>query len=370
MRHRLLRAAALAVALGLVSVVDACSSHGPTGVEELVVGSLTVSPDSVMVAAEPALFPDGARDLAVTVFNRSGQPISIFEPRVDAAPAGIVSVSRAMVVTGSTPGSALITVSAGLYHRTVKAVVVANPDTAIRIAGHRGFTALFPENTAIAVQGTFDAHGDAADIDVRLTKDDVPVLMHDATVDRTTNGTGAVRDLTYAQISRLDACSKQSARWGPCPVPSLRSVLEQASGRGALFIELKEAWGSAEVARLLADIRDTGMRHHVLLTSFDYANLRSIRKLDPDVPVGLLTSSLPSVAVVASLGRAVAMPDDRALLADPAGTRAFVSAAAARKLEVITWVVDRTDDARALAAMGIHRFISDTTLDRGAITSR
>ena len=102
----------------------------------------------------------------------------------------------------------------------------------MHIMGHRGAAAYEPENTLLGIRTALAIGVTAVEVDVQLTKDNELAVIHDHTVDRTTNGKGAVRDFTLAELQRLDAGKGE-------PVPSLAAVAEAVAGRAHLIIEVK-----------------------------------------------------------------------------------------------------------------------------------
>ena len=112
----------------------------------------------------------------------------------------------------------------------------------IYVAAHRGWSAKYPENTLEAMQAALDLGVDQLETDVRITKDGELVLMHDATVDRTTNGTGKVCDLTLAEIRQLDAGIKKAPEYAGMQVPTFIEFMELVKDHPTitLDVELKE----------------------------------------------------------------------------------------------------------------------------------
>ena len=108
----------------------------------------------------------------------------------------------------------------------------------MEIFAHRGFSSQYPENTMIAFRKALEAHADGIEMDARLTADGRIVIMHDPTVDRTTNGTGKVRDLTLAEIRALDAGVKKGMVFENERVPMLEEVFAELGGKLLLNIEL------------------------------------------------------------------------------------------------------------------------------------
>jgi hypothetical protein len=135
------------------------------------------------------------------------------------------------------------------------AALQAQPPNGVYVVAHRGFKAVAPENTIAAFDAAAAVGGDYMELDVHVTKDGELVLMHDGKIDRTTNGTGAVRELTLAEIRKLDAGRGQQ-------VPTLREALLWAKQKG-LRIDIDHKDGPVEdIARV---IHETGMTKQVVI---------------------------------------------------------------------------------------------------------
>jgi glycerophosphoryl diester phosphodiesterase len=131
----------------------------------------------------------------------------------------------------------------------------AQPPNGVWVVGHRGFKAVAPENTIASFEAAAAVGTDYMELDVHQTKDGELVLMHDGKVDRTTNGKGAVRDLTFAEIRRLDAGNGQG-------VPTLREALLWAKTKG-VRIDIDHKDGPVEdIARI---VKETGMVNRVVI---------------------------------------------------------------------------------------------------------
>lgn len=107
------------------------------------------------------------------------------------------------------------------------------------LIAHRGFSSKAPENTVAAFDLAVESGFTNIELDVQLTADDVPVVIHDSSVDRTTNGSGLVASMTYDQLAQLDAGSWFNARFKDENVPSLQLILERYAGQIHLHLELK-----------------------------------------------------------------------------------------------------------------------------------
>lgn len=234
--------------------------------------------------------------------------------------------------------------------------------TDIIVAAHRGFPGLFPENTLVAVRGALDRGADAVEVDVRLTRDGIPVLMHDPTVDRTTNGVGAVNSLTFEQVKRLDACSKFDPALGPCIVPTLKDALQAVRGRGMLIIELKGPFSTSALASLLAEISREGMQHHVIVASFDFSQLATLRNLSRTIVLARYDQGPGARLALSRLKPTAEMPEKSILLDAPFDARAYITSLFADSMDVIPWTVVNAQEAKALAGLGIRHFLSDVPL--------
>lgn len=159
---------------------------------------------------------------------------------------------------------------------------------------HRGFSGKAPENTLAAVRMALALpYVRWMEIDVQLTRDGVPVVIHDFTLDRTTNGHGKIKNMDYEHLRRLDAGSWKGRAFRGERVPSLEEVLELASGRLRLNIELKtsgDMYPGLEKA-VIDLVSSKGMRDDVVLTSFDAGALQRIKELDPRFHTGLIYDS-------------------------------------------------------------------------------
>ena len=153
------------------------------------------------------------------------------------------------------------------------------------VAGHRGDSANYPENTMAAFRAAIAAGVDMIETDVRLSSDGVPVLIHDRTVDRTTDGTGYVKEKTFAELRALNAGTETA----PQQIPTLEELLELlATTDVTLNLEVKEYHeeGNEERSRECVDkceelIRRCGMAEKMLFNSFDAPVLAYIAKTYP-----------------------------------------------------------------------------------------
>ena len=235
-----------------------------------------------------------------------------------------------------------------------------------RWIAHRGAGKLAPENTLAAFRLGAEYGYRAFECDVKLSADGVPFLLHDATLERTTNGAGRAGECQWRELSLLDAGSWHSRRYAGEPPASLQAVAAFVQRNGfALDLEIKPTPGTeahtgalvaAEVARLWH-----GQARVPLLSSFQPEALRAARDAVAGLPRALLLDKLPADAldIAAELG-CVAMITDHALM--DAALRQRIHAAGLRAL---VYTVNMPGRAEQLLAWGIDGIVTDA-VDRFA----
>lgn len=238
---------------------------------------------------------------------------------------------------------------------------IDNLPTPLYIA-HRGLRARFPENTLAAFSGAVDAGAQMIELDVSLSRDRHLVVIHDDTVDRTTNGSGAVKALTMEDLGQLDAGSWFDPRFKGLRLPSLAQVLDTVKGRLLVNIEIKpEAFESHRPAdaverQVLALVYEKKMVDEVLISSFDWRVLDNLRQRDPTIAIGLLSEVPADDRLLEWIERLTAFswhPDYRAL------TRAQVQRVHGAGALVFPYAVDGRIDTRGMLAMGVDGMIVD-----------
>ena len=167
------------------------------------------------------------------------------------------------------------------------------------IIAHRGYRAQYPENTLASFKAALDAEVHMIELDVMLSRDRKLVVIHDATLERTTNGHGLVKRCTLEELKQLDAGSWFHPRFAGERVPSLSEVLDQVSGRAWVNVEIK---GSAYEAHQPADaierqvvklVQRKNVRTSVLVSSFEWKILENITTMK-DAPAVALLSKHPA----------------------------------------------------------------------------
>jgi glycerophosphoryl diester phosphodiesterase len=241
-----------------------------------------------------------------------------------------------------------------------------DPDARLVIA-HRGSSSEAPENTLPAFDAAVRRGADAVELDVRLTADGAPVVIHDATLDRTTDRTGPLAALTLAELRAVDAgwhFTRDLGRTHPyrgreVRVPTLGEVL-WAFPKLSILVEIKEATAQEAVRRVLLQ-EDAAARcvvaseHREALLAFD----------DPPFVRGASAPEISALYRAALLRRRVVSPRYRMLSVPlryrglPVPTSGFVAAARANGCAVHVWTVDSPDTARRLWRRGVSGIVTN-----------
>ncbi len=181
------------------------------------------------------------------------------------------------------------------------------PGEPMRLIGHRGALALAPENTMPAFEAAVRAGADAVEFDVQRTADGVPVVFHDESLERTTDGRGLVRERRFDDVRRLDAGAWFSPAFADTRIPSLDELLRWADpGAVELVLELKQpapASGRDDglVPAVLAPLRAHGLLARTLLISFDHPSIAQAIALEPSARTALLSEGPTLVDPLAPL---------------------------------------------------------------------
>lgn len=159
---------------------------------------------------------------------------------------------------------------------------------------HRGFSGKYPENTMLAFRKAVEAGADGIELDVQLTKDGEIVIIHDETINRTTNGKGAVSDYTYEELSKFDASYIYRGEAGFNKIPTLREYFQMIKDTDLITnIELKtgvnEYLGIEEKVWKL--IKEFKLQDKVIISSFNHFSVLRMRELAPNLKYGLLNET-------------------------------------------------------------------------------
>lgn len=228
---------------------------------------------------------------------------------------------------------------------------------------HRGASAVAPPNTLAAFRRAAELGADGVELDVHLSADGIPVVIHDFTVDATTDGTGRVQDLPLAALKELDAGSRFDPAFVGERIPTLEEVFAEVGGRLLINVELKSMPGNDYPGleeTVAALIRRHGLAERVLVSSFHPLALRRFRRAMPEVPVGFLYETAPLSRLARFL--AALLPGLRPEAVHPWWgmiTPAVVRQAHARRRRVVAWTVDDPEAMARLVEWGVDAVITN-----------
>ncbi len=237
----------------------------------------------------------------------------------------------------------------------------------VQVIAHRGGAGLRPENTLAAFQHAVELGADVLEMDVRLTADGAIVVIHDATVDRTTEGSGTVAEMTLEKLRALDA----GYRWSPdggkafpyrgrgLRVPALEEVFARLPA-ARMVVEMKQ-FTPASAAALCSLVRRAGMPGKVLVASFANDALRAFRDACPEVATSMSAYEARLFVTLrgfyAPAAAALQVPDRmrEMVLVTPE----LVATARRRKLKLHVWTVNDAARMRELVGLGVDGIMTD-----------
>jgi glycerophosphoryl diester phosphodiesterase len=209
----------------------------------------------------------------------------------------------------------------------------------LQIVGHRGAPAYEPENTLRSFRRALDMGVSALELDVQLTRDGRLAVIHDETVDRTTDGHGRVRDFTLAELQRLDAGLGER-------VPALEEVVNLVKGRAHLLVELKQPDAALPALRFSQEHQ---LFESVYLISFWHPAIKALKEQEPRLHTGALLVGCP--ADPAGLARAARA--DALVLQYAYVTKELVDAAHAQNIKVFVWNIDAANTLKPYLTMNL-----------------
>ncbi len=216
---------------------------------------------------------------------------------------------------------------------------------------HRGASGWAPENTLAAMHLALQMGANSLELDVHLSSDHEPVVLHDDTLDRTTNGSGLVRQYSLVELQTLDAGSWFGAEFSGEKLPTLKQVIDQ-TGKARLNIEIKGGADTAIVAEaVVAQIRANKAEKRSLVTSFDEQALQAVKQIAPQMPVGLIAfNRRPDLLA----GDWEAVSCHYEFVDEP-----FVRAVRDSGKHLLVWTVNEIDEMRRLLNLDVDGMISN-----------
>jgi glycerophosphoryl diester phosphodiesterase len=205
-----------------------------------------------------------------------------------------------------------------------------------------------PENTLAGVRKAIELGAEGIEIDVQASADGVPVLMHDLTVERTTNGSGAVAALSLAELRALDA--------GGEPVPTLAEVLDLTKGKVLLIMEIKQPGIEEHIARV---VHEKQALDDVMAWSFYPAALEGMRAAEPQIPCALLVAGESMAQWPKMRALALRLGVQGVSVFAPAVDKSIGEDCRRRGLALYTWTPDSRKEIARLVALGVDGVCSN-----------
>ncbi|MGG0755875.1 glycerophosphodiester phosphodiesterase [Brevibacillus laterosporus] len=229
---------------------------------------------------------------------------------------------------------------------------------------HRGWSGRAPENTMAAIKLALAEPGiQAIEVDVQLSKDGIPVLIHDFTLDRTTNGSGLVKDHTFEQLREWSAGSWFAEEFSNEQIPALEELFQSASQHTCrLNVELKTA---GNLYPLLAEkvvelVEAYELATQVCLTSFDHEIIKRVKELQPSIKTGLIITGKP-VLLREQLAKTGATILSMAYLYL---TKDFVQMMLEEGFEIFAWTIDDENEIERISEWHPNIYICTNHPDR------
>jgi glycerophosphoryl diester phosphodiesterase len=243
------------------------------------------------------------------------------------------------------------------------------------VIAHRGISAKAPENTIAAFQRAAQVPGiDMIELDVRLSKDEKVIILHDRTLQRTSTGNGVARKYALSEIRHFDAGSWFHPAFSDQRIPTLDEVLRLVGRQLWIDIEIKSDWYRREPPGLLEEkvlhaVRQCEMKDRVLFSSFDHRLLANLKRLDPSATTGVLYNiyrdfgRLPS-SLAGSVGASGFVCGKREL------TRRFVEDAHNHDIAVYVYTLNSIGVAEKMSAYGVDGVMSNNADEIVAVVKR
>jgi glycerophosphoryl diester phosphodiesterase len=230
----------------------------------------------------------------------------------------------------------------------------------VLVIGHRGFSAAAPENTQASFKKAMEVGADMIELDVHLSRDGQVVVIHDDTLNRTTNGKGRVANYTLNELKELNAGSWFGSQFFGEKIPTLKEVLELTRGQILLCIELKGGDLGQYSLKDLADwslqeVEKAGMLSQVLFASFDLSAIERIREKNPRIPVALIYSKSWSSPRAVTGERPIPVLSCR----DTVLTQTNAAKARLEGMKILVWTVNREKRMERFLNMGVDGIITN-----------
>jgi len=219
----------------------------------------------------------------------------------------------------------------------------------MQVIAHRGASFLEPENTIRAVERAVKMGADFVEVDVRVSKDNKLVVMHDPDINRTTDGKGLVKDYTVQELKNFDAGDGET-------VPTLDEIITCVKDRIGLVIEIKEPGTEVKILEKI----DENNLENVILTSFYHKSIKNARKTDPSVDAGIIFTCQPVDVnqMVSNAGANIIFPSYRYMNED------MVKQAQNKGISVYPWTIDDPEIFEKFVEMGVDGIVTNKLIEK------
>ncbi len=230
----------------------------------------------------------------------------------------------------------------------------------LEVIAHRGYSARAPENTLSALEHALRCGASALEWDLQRSREGIPIVLHDETLDRTTNGEGLASDFPLEALARLDAGSWFHPLFAGEPLPTLHAVLRQVGQRAErLYPEIKRGATRSEVQRILDEVLAADLLGKTVFISMDWDALDRIGEVAPTSQLGYIVETPERYAAgiqrVRDDARLLLDLDYRIVLQNPELTAEAVAAG----IDLAVWTVNTPEEATQLADAGVTRFTTN-----------
>ena len=230
----------------------------------------------------------------------------------------------------------------------------------VEIIGHRGYPARAPENTVASIEAALTAGAHAVEFDVHVALCGTPVVIHDETLDRTTDGEGPVSQQTVEQLRALDAGSWFDPVFSGERIPTLTEALDHVAGRvHHIYPEVKGIREPPDVDRIVRIVQERALADRTTFISIDWSILERVRTQDPAIRIGFIvvTTDLFDEALSLAVADPAAILDlnHQIALEEPS----VVRRAKDKGVDIVTWTVNEPDEATRLRHAGVTGFTTD-----------
>ncbi len=224
----------------------------------------------------------------------------------------------------------------------------------IKVQAHRGASGYAPENTLPSFRKAVEMQADGIECDVHCTKDKVIVVCHDETIDRTSNGKGAIADMTLDELKKYDFGCRYAPEFQGTQIPTLEEMLAVVSGLEIINIEIKVL--SEEALEIFyKTIKKFNVIQQVLVSSFNADSLKTLKQMHKDVKTAYLYGEYPGdvIAFCKEIGADAIHPHWKPL------NKEIIATAKANGLDINPWTANTEEEIRALIDLGVTGVITD-----------